>query len=151
MAKSEILSRLERKLSKLQVDMEKVIIPDSVRRTSEELKDIQAFQMQKGEDNLGGGIGRLRSTIYARRKKAKGGIAPEGAVDLKNTGAFQRGLIVHITSDGALLDSTEGKKDELVEKYGEKIFGLNEESSELYQRVLAPVITFETQRYIDKR
>lgn len=149
MAKSSILSRLERKLTRLPIEMEKRIIPNSVKRTQQELEDTQAFQMQLGKTVDGLDIGVLKNPAYGRRKKRRGGIAPEGMVDLRDTGAFQEGIRAQIVNDGIFLDSVDKKRDDLVEKYGEDIFGLNEDSLGIYRQILTPVINFEVQRYID--
>ena len=146
------LNILIKKLNKLAAgDIEKVVFKKTMQRSQDKIEDMQRFQMQQGLDSDGDVIGYLRSSIYARAKKNKGGIAPVGHVDLKDTGAFQSKIKARIVHGAVLLDSSDSKTDDLVEKYGEDIFGFNEESKEILGRILAPVAAFELKRYIDAR
>ena len=114
----------------------------------DEVENVQAFQMQLGEDNLGGPIGFLKSSIYIRQKKNRGGLAPVGQVDLKNTGAFQKAIKAKISHGSIFFDSSDKKTPDLVEKYGTKIFGLNEESKSRLRDLMRPNIKFEIRRFI---
>lgn len=145
------ISRLERKLKRLTIsDMERIVMRNALDRVKSEIEDVQKFQMQLGQDANGGAIGVLRNVAYGRKKKQKGGIAPLGAVDLRDTGAFQDAIDAQIVPGAILLDSSDPKTSELIEKYGEEIFGLNEDSKERLNAVLIPAIELELQRFIDQ-
>ena len=122
------------------------ILKSAVERHAGELADIQRFQMQKGENALGGEIGVLASTAYGAEKKASGGIAPLGVVDLSDTGDFQKGISVKVLNKGLIIKSSEGKTTSLIQKYGDKIFGYNEESKSNIRRLIIPSIRFELRR-----
>lgn len=128
------------------------LITDAVEREKDSLEEIQANQMQLGKNSEGSNIGKLRSPAYSQRKKNRGGRAPFMAVDLKATGAFQRKITAKVAHSGIHLDSTDGKTNELEEKYNRngKIFGYNEESKEVFSKVFAPVIRFQIRRDILK-
>lgn len=49
-------------------------------------------------------------------------------VNLYDTGSFYAGFYVLITPKEVIIDSSDGKTSELRTKYGEKIFGLNEQN-----------------------
>lgn len=125
------------------------ILEDTLLRNKSEIEELQAEQMQLGLDSDGLFIGELRSPSYARIKKARGGIAPSGQVDLRNTGAFQKGIKARIANKAVFLDSNESKTPELTEKYSEEIFGLNEESiQKMKERFLIRDLQFESKRFI---
>lgn len=125
------------------------ILADVLLRNRSEVEEIQAEQQRLGQDAEGTFIGDLRSPAYARNKKARGGIAPFGKVDLRNTGAFQRGINMRIANKAVFLDSNEQKSPDLKEKYGEEIFGLNDESiQKMKERFLVRDLQFEIKRFI---
>jgi hypothetical protein len=105
-----------------------VIAMRAVESSKSQIEDTQREQMSRGEDNKGAEIGRLRNASYARRKKARGGQAPFGVVDLKNTGKFQRGVFATVQPKAVFLDSRDSKRQKLTSKYGNKIFGFNDKS-----------------------
>ena len=89
----------------------------------------------------------LRSEAYANAKKSRGGRAPFGTPDLKDTGDFNSGQFVKKQGKTLLFSSTDDKNKDLVEKYGEEIHGLNEESrEEALNDQLIPTVLF----YIEK-
>lgn len=124
------------------------IIKDAAERNTDEIEDVQTSQMQKGKNSDGGNIGKLRSPAYSQRKKNRGGDAPFGVVDLKNTGKFQRAVFAKVGSGGVLIDSKDSKRNELVKKYGENIFGFNDNSKENLKTVFVPTIIFQIRRDI---
>lgn len=67
------------------------------------------------------------SIVYAiwknNRNKAPGLMHP----DLFDTGDFYRGFFLEVTDSEFELDSRDYKSDDLKDKYGENIFGLNKE------------------------
>lgn len=139
------IKKIERNLKRIHKNINP-IVKRAVERHLDELEDIQAAQMQEGLNSDGSTIGRLRSTTYARFKKAKGGTAPFEAVDLRNTGSFQNKIKAKVIHGGIHLDSTDKKKTELIEKYGVNIFGFNDESKVFIKRIIVPSLIFETKR-----
>ncbi len=142
------IKKVLNKLIKIPREMDD-ILEDTLLRNKSEIEELQAEQMRVGLDSNGLFIGELRSPSYARLKKARGGIAPVGKVDLRNTGAFQRGIKARIANKAVFLDSNESKTPEIKEKYGEEIFGLNEESiQKMRERFLVRDLQFESKRFI---
>lgn len=144
---AEVIENMAKNLSKVLSGIDKIIV-DASERNKDEFADIQTDQMQKGKNSEGGSIGRLRSPAYSQRKKNRGGVAPFGQVDLRNTGKFQRGVFAKVSATGILLDSTDSKTEELTEKYGEEIFGYNEDSKDVVPEVLIPSVVFQIRRDI---
>jgi hypothetical protein len=58
-------------------------------------------------------------------------LPPFRVPDLHLTGAFYGGMKLDVSGDSFTITSTDGKTPELVEKYGEDIFGLSEEGAQL--------------------
>ena len=125
------------------------ILEDTLNRNKDEVEELQTEQMRLGQDSNGLFIGELRNPAYARNKKARGGIAPFGKVDLRNTGAFQRGIKAKVSQNAIFLDSSDSKRGDLTDKYEETIFGLNQESiKKMKERFLIRDLQFEIKRYI---
>ena len=104
-----------------------------------ELEKAQTDQMAVGKNALNNNIGRLKNAGYAARKKASGGKAPLNIADLKNTGEFYRGVKASANQSTLTITSTDNKKDLLVNKYTEEIFGYNDTTfNKLKQDVLIP-------------
>lgn len=61
-------------------------------------------------------------------------------VTLYDTGDFYREMFVDVGSEEIEIDSMDYKSDELQDKYGEKIFGLSDESKEEYREEAIPVL-----------
>lgn len=70
----------------------------------------------------------LRNDVYAGYKKGKGGKAPFGIPDLKDSGDFYSGFQMVIEGTEYSFKSSDWKNAHLTEKYSPKIFGLSEES-----------------------
>ena len=81
----------------------------AIKNTSIQLEDVQRDQMQVGENSEGNTIGKLRDADYAKRKKAKGGIAKLGVVDLKNTGDFYDAIFAKVESKFIEISSSDFK------------------------------------------
>ena len=113
----EDLKKVEAKLN--------VTLSNTINDNSKQLEDAQRDQMSIGKNALGSNIGRLKNQGYANRKKASGGKAPLNIADLKNTGEFYRGVKASATNTVFTLTSTDSKKDLLVQKYTDEIFGYN--------------------------
>lgn len=93
---------------------------------NDKLEDAQREQMSVGLNSLNQSIGRLRNNNYANQKKRKGGKAPLGIADLKDTGDFYKGIKASATKSLLTITSTDSKKDLLIQKYSDEIFGYNQ-------------------------
>ena len=111
---------------------------DIIKSLDFELEEYQRLQMSRGQNNEGNPIGELRSAAYARRKKASGGIAPLGQVDLRDTGDFQDSIFTKISNNFIKWGATDSKTSDLVQKYGD-IFGLSDFTlNEFQEEILKP-------------
>lgn len=72
-------------------------------------------------------------TFFTRIKKKEKGRNPD-IVTLYDTGDFYRAMFLDVGSDMLEIESTDWKSSELQEKYGEKIFGLTDESKNEYAK-----------------
>lgn len=94
--------------------------------TSEDYLNLNRDQMMHGENSKGEMIGLYRNMAYERMKTAMNPLA-NSTVDLKLTGDFQRELTLRIISKKRFaLYSQDAKNNDLMKKYGEEIFGLND-------------------------
>lgn len=75
---------------------------------------------------------------FTRQKKQEQGRDPD-VVTLYDTGDFYRAMFLDVGSDLLEVDSTDYKSEELQEKYGEKIFGLTDDSKITYTDEIFPV------------
>ena len=106
--------------------------------TKQKYLDNQREQMLHGEDNQGANIGEYQSKAYAEMKNRMNALA-DGYVDLKLTGSFQDKLdIVKRGSDKFEILSRDKKNGILVEKYGSKIFLLNDKYLQNYRLSFMP-------------
>ena len=106
--------------------------------TKQKYLDNQREQMLHGEDNQGANIGEYQSKPYAEMKNRMNTLA-DGYVDLKLTGSFQDKLdIVKRGSDKFEVLSRDKKNGILVEKYGSKIFLLNDKYLQNYRLSFMP-------------
>lgn len=90
------------------------------------IADLNAEQMFQGQDSDGNPISPPYTEVTKIIKRAKG--QPTDRVTLRDTGAFQRRIFLRFAREAFDLDSSDPKTEELVFKYGDEIFGLNEET-----------------------
>jgi len=102
------------------------VIDDSIKDNEELIIKEQVDQMRHGQDAEGNVIGIYRSWAYALFKEEMGlqEPAPSGVVNLYLTGDFTRGIELQYSKDFVMPNSTDKKNNMLIEKYGDKIFGL---------------------------
>lgn len=114
------------------------------------LADLNIAQRAKGLNSDGQLITPgLRNEAYANAKKSRGGRAPFGTPDLKDTGAFNSGQYAKKSGKMINFGSTDEKNSDLVAKYGEKIHGLTEESrEEALADQLIPFVIYEIDQQI---
>lgn len=123
----------------------------AIERHTQDIEDLQVHQMEQGKNAEGKDIGVLRNPAYAVLKKRKGGVAPLGMVDLKDTGAFHRSVNARVIHKAIHIDATDPKKADLEEKYGEEIIGFNEDTLSLLREKILPTVIFESRRKIQSR
>ena len=119
----EIIDRLKR----VEVELSKTLVT-VINDNNKELEDAQRDQMAVGKNALDKNIGRLKNQRYASIKKARGGKAPKNIADLKNKGDFYRGIKASANQTTFTLTSTDNKKDLLIQKYTNEIFGYSDKT-----------------------
>ena len=130
----ELIDRLKR----VEIELSKTLVT-VINDNNKELEDAQRDQMSVGKNALDKNIGRLRNQRYASIKKAKGGKAPLNIADLKNKGSFYRGIKASANQTTFTLTSTDSKKDLLIQKYTNEIFGYSSKTFTLVKDlVLVP-------------
>lgn len=96
--------------------------------TKENYADLNAEQMfsgvtkDDGPITLDGRKGYARKTYEIKTEKGQ----PTDRITLRDTGAFQRGIYAKIEGTTITISSTDSKADEIQERTGKEIFGLNE-------------------------
>ena len=120
--------RITDKIEKLQAFNPREVAEESFTETAETYADFNAEQMfsgQTAEDTqitLEGRKGYRKTTFDIKRSKGQ----PTDRITLRDTGAFHRGLYARIQGNKILTGSTDSKADEIEERTGKQIFGLNE-------------------------
>ena len=128
-----------------------VTLSDVINDNDKELEDAQRDQMSVGQNSLGKNIGRLKNQGYANRKKASGGKAPLNVADLKNSGDFYRGIKASATKTVFTLTSTDSKKDLLIQKYSDEIFGYNQKTfTKVKDLILVPGMILDIREQLNK-
>ena len=94
---------------------------------------------KKGETSTGVSIDTYQPyrplTIQIKTEKGQ----PTDRVTLNDTGDFYESFVIFADEVGFEIDATDWKRGELVDKYGEEIFGLNEENRQKVAReILLP-------------
>jgi hypothetical protein len=100
---------------------------EAIKRAEGSFVFAQQEQMLDGETAEAKQIGEYRSPIYADYKYAKNQRAGLGVVDLKDTGDFYEAMRLEVEKDIEMY-SNDPKAPDLVKKYGENIFGLQEKN-----------------------
>ncbi len=101
----------------------------SLIESSEEYVRLQNEQMARGERSDGKPIFNVKTGSYTYSPayaKKKGKTKP---IDLHDKGDFYKETFIHVDGpDKVIVDSADSKSGMLQETYGDKIFGLNDES-----------------------
>jgi len=128
-----------------------VTLSNVINENDKELEEAQRDQMSVGKNALGKNIGRLKNQGYANRKKAAGGKAPLNVADLKNSGDFYRGVKASATKTVFTLTSTDSKKDLLIQKYSDEIFGYNQKTfTKVKDLILVPGMILDIREQLNK-
>jgi hypothetical protein len=72
---------------------------------------------------------------YRDYKYEKSQLAGKGNVDLKDTGAFYKGMKMTMNGNEINVSSSDSKESELVDKYGGQIYGLNNKNKETFTEI----------------
>lgn len=115
------------------------LIENSLIETAQNYVGLQKDQMLHGLAADGTKIGKYRNPQYAAMKAQMNPLAGEGNVDLKNKGDFYSGIFTDVRADSIVVDSADQKSTALQSKYGERIFGLDDDSKSEYAQQVRPV------------
>ena len=100
-----------------------------IERSEGTITDLNREQLYKrGEDSEGNKLLSYSGTLYALEKNAMNASPGMFNPDLYYSGAFHRSFFVDATEEGFSIWATDEKTDDLVEKYGSAIMGLQENS-----------------------
>ena len=98
-------------------------------------EELQRDQMMSGRNSQGKRIGKYRSNWYAKMKAGMNSMLSSMIpynVDLKLTGAFQKGITAKVSGDEIDVTSKDSKAADLEGKYGSEIFGLDSKSGDTF-------------------
>ena len=104
----------------------------------EEVLDMERERLFSGSNADGSAIKPAYTPVTVLIKKKKG--QPADRVTLFDTGAFHGAFTMERKGDTVLFSSSDSKTEKLVDKYGEGIFGLNEENRNLARAGSAKLI-----------
>jgi hypothetical protein len=109
------------------------IFSDVIAKNEQHLINLNHNQLYKdSSDSEGNQLQQYNSLEYAREKESMNPGIGFRNTDLYYTGAFYRGWSLLITNTGFLFDSSDSKTSDLIEKYGQNIFGLRKDNLESF-------------------
>ncbi len=117
------LHELQRRLNGFDIRQEVVV---TIEETAETIADFNRKQLFAGLRSTGTEIKPSYAPYTILVKDQKG--QPTDRVTLKDSGSFYDGIEVDVNSETYNLSSSDEKTDELMKKYGDRIFGLTKES-----------------------
>lgn len=121
------LKKLQAKLRQLNQAKIEGFLKEEILNNSDEIVEIVRNRWKRGERPDGSIIGEYRSFAYEMEKRQRNPLAG-GNVDLINTGALSKGLVVnHLTGSLFNIFSTDIKAVPIAEKYGLDNYGLSKE------------------------
>lgn len=112
------------------------VVIDQVQANEKFAVKLQADQMFSGYRGDGREIlpPYTQNTVRIKRARRQ----PFDRVTLRDTGDFQDGIVIDYGADEFRYDSTDDKRARLTRKYGEPIFGLNDQSLAQLIEVVRP-------------
>lgn len=113
------------------------MVKDVMIQNSDVAIELNQSQLWKGQTSTGRKIRKYRSKSYA---KFKLGLNPLGVTDLKLTGSFWGKMYMDGSVFPPRIDSSDKKRDEIVDNYGEDIFGIQSKNLGKYLEVCKPGI-----------
>lgn len=117
------LRDLSKKLKSVTVESQERDLLKIVADNAPYAVDLNIEQMMEGLDSEGKPISPPYTPFTVEIKEEKG--QPSDRVTLRDEGDFHRGMLLAADKWPALFDSSDPKTDDLTDKYGEGIFGLN--------------------------
>jgi len=109
------------------------IFSDVIAKNEDHLIQLNQNQLYKdSSDSEGNQLQQYNSLEYAREKESMNPSVGFRNTDLYYTGAFYRGWSLLITNSEFLFDSSDSKTSDLIEKYGQNIFGLSAKNIESF-------------------
>ena len=85
-------------------------------------------------------IGKYKNAKYAQMKFAMSSLAGYGNVDLKLTGDFQSEIFVDVRNDIFVISSADSKDNDLTQKYGDNIWGLDDDKTNQLIEIVQPML-----------
>lgn len=86
----------------------------------------------------------VKNTIKIKQKLNQ----PTDRVTLRDTGNFHESFLIIFEDDSFYITSTDSKTQDLVKKYGKKIFGLTEENlSKVIKQYVTPLVEYEIKNF----
>lgn len=145
----ELLKQLQKKLKSIPVAH---FIREAFNESRDVIEDMNAEQLQQGLRADGEEIRpKYRNPLYAEYKQFKNSKPTHGTPDLRDTGAFYKGIKAVISGDTLELKGTDEKTEMLQEKYKDSIIGLSEGNvEELKEGYIKPILRDKTLNYLAK-
>ena len=137
------MSKIDDYISKLNKIDEAFIeqgILDIIIKHGNLLIDLNQGQLQQGVNSKGRQLKGYQSNAYAKFKNQLNSLPGLGTPDLKLTGAFYSGWYIQEDSFPITMNSSDVKTQELIEKYGKEIFGLDKDSLVTLREAVKPDI-----------
>lgn len=110
---------------------------EAVKEHENTIIDLNKVQMRSGYDSEGEIKPKYRSK-YLRKKQRLSTYKAGSCVDLYLTGMFQGQMAARFTGNDLEIYSSDSKAPDLLEKYGEQIFELNETYKEHVHKFTTP-------------
>lgn len=114
---------MQRRLNRFDIQKE---VRESIIQTEQSVADFNRQQLFAGIRATGTDITPAYAPYTVLIKDQKG--QPTDRVTLKDTGQFYENIFVDVNSETFEIDSNDPKSDSLKKKYGNRIFGLTDES-----------------------
>ena len=146
----EKLLNIEKALKEFKKKLPNVVV-DIIKNDDGKYLDLNREQMSEGLNRTETPIGRLKNPAYAARKKSRGGKAPLGFSDLKDTGNYYKNLKKTVNKRFVNVFTADPDKEKVKSiegKYGTQHFNLSETNQAKYS---ALVIKPELLKYLRSR
>ncbi len=121
---------LQEHINKLDVVLEAT---KAIDRTADEMAVLNREQLENGHDRQGHKLKpSYRSKVYAEEKNRMNPGPGMWNPDLILTGAFVESFTAKLSGQSIDFEATESKADDLIEKYGKDVLGLEDTQQEYY-------------------
>jgi hypothetical protein len=124
------LKRIQAKLNQITEGKVANLLKEEILNNSDEIVSLVRERWRKGLRPSGDIIGNYRNFSYEMEKRSRNPLAG-GTVDLIDTGALNRGLVVNSLADSVFnIFSTDEKAVDIASKYGLDVYGLTREEEQ---------------------